>query len=97
MFVLIIPDSSIFAFSAASLRRCIAVLSFRRSMPFSFLKVSTIQFIIFSSKSSPPSRLLPAVASTSNTPSEISSSETSNVPPPRSKIRIFWSSSLSSP
>ena len=33
MFVLIMPESSIFAFSAASLRRCIAVLSFLRSMP----------------------------------------------------------------
>src|SRR5436190_8301677 len=37
------------------------------------------------------------MALTSNTPSPISSTDTSKVPPPRSKIRIVWSVSLSSP
>ncbi len=51
------------------------------------------------SKLSPPRWLSPAVAFTSNTPSPISSTDTSNVPPPRSKTRIVWSfsASLSSP
>ena len=35
------PDSSIFAFSAASFRRCMATLSFDRSMPSAFLNSST--------------------------------------------------------
>ena len=34
MFVVVAADSSIFAFSAASRRRCIAILSCDRSMPF---------------------------------------------------------------
>ncbi len=38
-------------------------------------------------KSSPPSRLSPAEARTSTTPSNISTIETSNVPPPRSNTR----------
>ena len=41
--------------------------------------------------------MLPFVAKTSNTPSPISSIETSNVPPPKSYINIFWSCSLSIP
>ncbi len=36
------------------------------------------------SKSSPPKRLSPAVAKTSNVPSAKSKIETSNVPPPKS-------------
>ena len=80
----VIPERSIFAFSAASLTLCIAILSAARSMPFSFLNSATIQSITFLSKSSPPRRLLPAVASTSCTPSPISMIETSKVPPPRS-------------
>ena len=78
------PESSIFAFSAASLSLCIAILSLRRSMPFSVLNWSASQPMILLSKSSPPRRLLPAVARTSCTPSPISIMETSNVPPPRS-------------
>ena len=77
-------ESSIFAFSAASLRRCIASLSVLKSMLFSFLNSSTKRFIMRLSKSSPPRRVLPFVERTSNTPSPISKMETSNVPPPRS-------------
>ena len=43
------------------------------------------------SKSSPPKCVSPAVALTSNTPSSIDKIETSKVPPPRSKIKIFLS------
>ena len=53
--------------------------------------------MIFWSKSSPPKWLSPLVASTSITPSPISITETSNVPPPRSYTKIFCSRSLSSP
>ena len=84
MFVEVDADNSIFAFSAASLKRCTAILSFDRSTPFLFLNSVTIQLITFSSQSSPPNLLSPAVALTSTTPSPISNSETSNVPPPRS-------------
>jgi hypothetical protein len=90
-------DSSIFAFSAASRSRCIAILSLVRSMPLLLLNFSTSQLMIRSSQSSPPRWLSPLVAFTSTTPSPISSSETSKVPPPRSKTRIVWSLSLSSP
>src|SRR3546814_2345707 len=45
-------DSSIFAFSAASFRRCSASLSPRRSMPSSFLKPSARYSTILLSKSS---------------------------------------------
>ncbi len=77
-------ESSIFAFSAASFKRCKAILSPERSMPFSFLNSEIIQSMMRLSKSSPPRRLFPAVARTSCTPSPISMMETSNVPPPRS-------------
>jgi len=43
------------------------------------------------SKSSPPRWVSPAVALTSKIPSSIDSSETSNVPPPRSKMSTFFS------
>ena len=67
-------------------------------MPCDALNSRTNQSTIALSKLSPPRWLSPAVALTSNTPSPISSTDTSNVPPPRSKTRIVWSvSSLSSP
>ena len=44
------PESSIFAFSAASFNLCIACLSFLKSMPSAFLNSSHSQFIIFSSR-----------------------------------------------
>ena len=84
IFVLVMPERSIFAFSAASLIRCIAAASFERSTPSFALNSATIQSIIFLSKSSPPNMVSPLVESTSNTPSSISRMETSNVPPPRS-------------
>ena len=60
-------------------------------MPFLFLNCFTSQSTIRESQSSPPSRLSPLVAFTSKTPSPISSSDTSNVPPPRSKTKIVCS------
>ncbi|CNK49420.1 Uncharacterised protein [Mycobacterium tuberculosis] len=91
-------DSSILAFSAASRSRCIAILSLVRSMPLVPLNLSTSHCTTRSSQSSPPRWLSPEVARTSTTPSPISSSETSKVPPPRSKTRMVCSfSPLSSP
>ena len=84
MSVLLELDSSILAFSAASFNLCKASLSFFRSIPFSFLKLSARNSTILVSKSSPPKNVSPLVAFTSNTPSPISSIETSKVPPPRS-------------
>src|SRR5215218_7541618 len=66
-------------------------------MPWSRLYSATIHSTIALSQLSPPRWLSPEVDLTSNTPSPISSTETSNVPPPRSKTRIVWSVSLSSP
>ena len=48
-------------------------------------------------KSSPPRCVSPDVAKTSNTPSPTSNTETSKVPPPRSKTRIVSLSFLSNP
>ena len=92
-----VVESSIFAFSAASYRRCREFLSADRSIPWSFLYSATIHSTIALSQLSPPRWLSPAVDFTSKTPSPISSTDTSNVPPPRSKTRIVWSLSLSRP
>ena len=92
-----VVESSIFAFSAASYRRWSAIGSAERSMPWLFLNSATSQSTIALSKLSPPRWLSPAVDLTSKTPSPSSSTDTSNVPPPRSKTRIVWSVSLSSP
>ena len=98
MFVCVALESSIFAFSAASFILCIAILSLDRSIPFPLANSSTMYFTKALSKSSPPSLLSPLVASTSNTPSPSSSTDTSNVPPPKSYTRILCElSSLSSP
>ena len=43
--VSIMLESSIFAFSAASNRRCALIVSAERSMPLSFLNSATIQFM----------------------------------------------------
>ena len=77
-------DNSIFAFSAASFKRCRASLSFLRSIPCSFLNSPAKKSIILKSKSSPPRRVSPLVDFTSKTPSPTSKIETSNVPPPKS-------------
>ncbi len=92
------PERSFLAFSAASLRRCIAILSVERSIPCSFLNSATNQSMILLSKSSPPRFVSPFVESTWKTPSPSSRMETSNVPPPRSKTKTFSSlSCLSKP
>ena len=77
-------ESSIFAFSAASLTRWMACVSFERSMPVWFLNSWKSQFITAWSTSSPPSIVSPLVAFTSKTPSPMSSTEMSKVPPPKS-------------
>ena len=77
-------DSSIFARSAASFRRCSALRSCARSTPWSRLNSATRNSISRLSKSSPPRNVSPFVAFTWNVPSPISSTEMSNVPPPRS-------------
>ena len=77
MSVDIVVDSSIFAFSAASFRRCSAMASLERSIPWSFLNSSTSQSMIRWSKSSPPRWVSPLVAFTSKTPSPSSSTEMS--------------------
>ena len=61
----LVPESSIFAFSAASLRRLMACRSFERSIPEDFLNSDTTHSTTLSSKSSPPSLLSPLVALTS--------------------------------
>ncbi len=87
---LVTCESSFLAFSAASFRRCSAILSLRRSRPpFSLAKLSAKWLMTRSSKSSPPRWVSPLVASTSTTPSPTSRMDTSNVPPPRSKMAIL--------
>ena len=82
-------DSSFLACSAASFRRCRAILSLDRSAPVLDLTCCSSQSTIRWSQSSPPRRLSPAVARTwmvekpsSSLPT--SRRETSKVPPPRS-------------
>src|SRR5487761_2303052 len=84
-------ESSIFAFSAASFRRWTAILSFPRSTPSVSLKVFPSHCITASSQSSPPRWVSPWVDFTSKTPSAISSTDTSKVPPPRSKTSTVCS------
>ena len=87
--VSLVEESSIFAFSAPSFIRCIAILSVEISIPVEDLNFSTSQSITFSSQSSPPNLESPAVDFTSKTPSDISKTETSKVPPPKSYTSIF--------
>ena len=54
-------ESSILAFSAASFSRCVAILSFARSMPCAFLNSVTSQSMTRWSQSSPPRCVLPDV------------------------------------
>ena len=82
--VSVVEESSIFAFSAPSFIHCIAILSSEISIPVEDLNLSTNHSITLSSQSSPPNLESPDVDLTSKTPSEISSTETSNVPPPKS-------------
>ena len=92
------PDKSFLAFSAASFKRCNAILSLDKSTPFSSLKFWINQSIILLSKSSPPRWVSPLVDNTWKTPSPSCKMETSKVPPPRSYTKTFSSfSSLSRP
>ena len=77
-------ESSHLARSAASFKRCNARRSLRKSMPVSFMNSFAIQFMMLSSKSSPPRNVFPEVDKTSKTPLFISRIEISKVPPPRS-------------
>ena len=86
--VCVVDDSSILAFSAASVKRCSAWRSLIRSMPSLALKSAASQSTTRLSKSSPPRCVSPEVERTSKTPSPTSSTETSKVPPPRSKTRM---------
>ncbi len=95
--VSIAPLSSILAFSAASLSRWRAIGSLRRSIPSVRLKSSARKLIRTWSKSSPPRWVSPLMERTSKTPSPTSRTDTSNVPPPRSKTQIFSFFFLSSP
>ena len=85
-------DNSIFAFSAASCRRCFAMRSCARSTPCALLNCETSQSIMRWSQSSPPRTVSPCVLFTSNTPSPISKTLTSKVPPPRSNTKTVSSS-----
>ena len=84
-------DNSIFAFSAASFRRCTAMRSCAKSMPCALLNCCVNQSMMRWSQSSPPRTLSPSVLRTSNTPSPISRTDTSNVPPPRSNTKMISS------
>ena len=77
-------ESSILAFSAASLRRWRTNLSFETSRPDSALNSVISHSITRWSRSSPPRCVSPLVAFTTTTPSPTSSTEMSNVPPPQS-------------
>ena len=79
-----VVESSILAFSAASLRRCMAIGSFERSIPWSFLNSASSQSTILWSMLSPPRCVSPFVDFTSTTPSPTSRIEMSKVPPPKS-------------
>mmetsp|Transcript_107949 Transcript_107949/g.304149 ORF Transcript_107949/g.304149 Transcript_107949/m.304149 type:complete len:271 (-) Transcript_107949:3-815(-) len=90
-------ESSTLAFSAASVSLCNACGLSKSLMP-SFLSNSEAsQPTIRRSKSSPPRRVSPFVARTSQTPLPTSKIETSKVPPPRSKTMIVSLFFLSSP
>mmetsp|Transcript_31404 Transcript_31404/g.76976 ORF Transcript_31404/g.76976 Transcript_31404/m.76976 type:complete len:255 (+) Transcript_31404:871-1635(+) len=79
------------AFSTAACRRRNA-RSPTSTSALSFLNVLSKNCTTLLSKSSPPSRVFPPVAFTSNRPASIDRIETSNVPPPRSKMSTLRSS-----
>ena len=82
--VSVADDSSCLARSAASLSRCSAMRSLRRSMPVWSWKRLPSQSMSRWSKSSPPRKVSPFVALTSKTPWFSSRMVMSKVPPPRS-------------
>lgn len=77
----------LFAFSACVLSLLIALGLFLISTDFFFKKSAAQYSTSLLSKSYPPKWVSPAVALTSKTPSSMVKRETSNVPPPKSKIR----------
>jgi hypothetical protein len=78
-------DSSILAFSAASLSRWRAIRSFWRSIPCSFRYSSAIHSMTFWSKSSPPRWVSPFVAFTSkDAVADLQDRDVEGAPPPRS-------------
>ncbi len=80
-----------------NVQRIINEPTLAKSMPLSFINSSHNHLTILSSKSSPPKKVSPFVALTSNTPSPSSRIDTSNVPPPKSYTTIFSSPFLSKP
>mmetsp|Transcript_2182 Transcript_2182/g.4998 ORF Transcript_2182/g.4998 Transcript_2182/m.4998 type:complete len:229 (-) Transcript_2182:130-816(-) len=90
-------DSSILAFSDASVSRCSAWRSFLRSRPSFFSKSSAKKSVMRLSKSSPPKCVSPLVDRTSKTPSPTSSTDTSKVPPPKSKTKMVSLAFFSNP
>ena len=95
--VTITPESSILAFSAASVRRWRDWRSLRRSIFSAARNCSANQSTILRSKSIPPNWTSPLVDLTWKTPSPTSSTDTSKVPPPRSKAKIVSLWRLSNP
>ena len=77
-------ESAIFAFSASSRILCNASGCPCTSIPESALNSAMIQSITAISQSSPPKWVSPLVAFTSKSPSPMSKTEISNVPPPKS-------------
>jgi len=85
-------DKALLARSASFLNLVIALLSLVKSLLFFFLKTSDKNWVVLSSKSEPPRWVSPLVAMTSKTFNSIDNIDTSNVPPPRSKTMMFFSS-----
>ena len=89
-------DSSFLAFSHATRSFAIGRVSFFPIFtPDVFWNWSAAYFTNTLSRSPPPKCVSPAVALTSMTPYSMPNTVTSNVPPPRSKIRTFLAPSSS--
>ena len=92
IFAVVLADKVLFARSHAVFNLLTALILFFSLMPLFFLSNSLMHKCNNTlSKSSPPRCVSPAVAFTSKIPSSIVSRDTSNVPPPKSKIKIFCS------